>query len=162
MTKPVELSISHHAITTISGRHCPSLSGGRGVAEEPRDAPCYTCNVGRATQRVVVFSYNIYFSQLNSTTFTFFNFWNHFICDVRIKASSTVYGPEAANPCARNIVAMVEWDSIEQLRCRLITVKPVGNMIDLSVYQRNYQMIWMYLECCRWSFTLATFEQLKK
>jgi len=27
-----------------------------------------------------------------------------------------------------------------------VSVKPVRNMIDLSVYQRNYQMIWMYLE----------------
>ena len=43
-------------------------------------------------------------------------------------------------------------------------VKPACNMTDLSVYRRNYQMIWMYLvlECCRWSFTLAIFEQLKK
>jgi len=30
--------------------------------------------------------------------------------------------------------------------------KTACNMIDLSIYRQNYQMIWIYLECCRWSF----------
>jgi len=30
--------------------------------------------------------------------------------------------------------------------------KAARNMIDLSIYRRDYQMIWIYLECCSWSF----------
>jgi len=30
--------------------------------------------------------------------------------------------------------------------------KAACNMIDLSIYQQDYQMIWMQFEFCRWSF----------
>jgi len=33
-----------------------------------------------------------------------------------------------------------------------VDCKAACNMIDLSIYRQDYQMIWMQFECSRWSF----------
>jgi len=37
----------------------------------------------------------------------------------------------------------------------MTTCKAAYNMIALSIYRRNYQMIQIYFECCRWSFCVG-------